>query len=116
MTVRDTEMFVVSFSPEAKVAIADEAIHGAYAKPGVWINRQGARGDVKRSPEGQAEWTIERPYPWRARVVDFTSLDPKHIQVFDGVLVQLIFNSLPREAGVHVSVRNGGLFVEPTDA
>ena len=110
-----TETFIVTFTPEAKVAIAEEAEREGYSKPGVMIHRQGPRGEITRTPDGRSEWNVERPHPWRAQVGDFKSFgeDPTDVRSFEDVLVWLALVPWPGEGGVQVSLREGELFAEP---
>jgi len=108
-------MFIVTFTPEAKRFVAAEALREGFAQPGLMVSRQGPKGDVLRTSEGRATWNIERPHPWRAQVGDFTSFgeNPTDVFNFEGVLVWLALIPRPGENGVHVSLRDGQLWIEP---
>ena len=107
-------MFIVTFTSEAKELIATEVANQGYVAPGLMIHRQGPKGDVSRTPEGQAEWNIDRPHPWSALVQDLAAIQDssEDISNFDGVLVWLALIPRLGENGVHVSVQNGQLWVE----
>lgn len=108
-------MFSVRFTDDAKAMIATQFERGAFTLPGVTIHRQGPRADVKRTSDGEAQWAIERPHPWRAQIGDFQTFgeNAEDVFLFDDIRVWLALIPRPEEAGVVVSVRDGDLFVEP---
>ena len=78
------------------------------------IHRQGPKGDVVRLPTGQASWSVERPYPWRAQVGDFATFGDtdEDIHVVDGLRVWLALIPRPGEIGVAVTVQDQALHVQ----
>jgi hypothetical protein len=111
-------MFLVTITPEARALLLLQFARETFAKPGLTILRQGARGEVTRSNDRQAEWKVERPHPWRALVGDFASFgeNPTDVQTVEGIPVWLALVPRPDECGVKVSVRNEELFVEAEGA
>ena len=111
-------MFAVTITADAKDKIAELFAQDAFSKPGLTIHRQGPKADVVRSVAGQAAWKVERPHPWRAQVGDFQSFgeNAEDVSAVEGILVWLAFTPRPGELGIHVSVRNGELFVEARGA
>ena len=107
-------MFSVRFTTEAKTSIAEQFALESFTKPGVTIHRQGPRADVSRSSDGQAEWSVERPHPWRAQIGDFQTFGENVEDVFqvEGILVWLALIPRLGEIGVEVSIRDGALFVD----
>jgi hypothetical protein len=106
-------MFSIQITPEAKIAIAERGSEEDFVKPGLMIHRQGARAEIIRTNEGSAKWTIERPHPWQANIVDLEALDDGSIEVIavDEILVWLIAIPKPTETGVGVSLMAGELVV-----
>jgi hypothetical protein len=51
----------------------------------VMIHRNAPRADLKRTPEGSAAWSIERPDPWGANVAAGLGIVEKDVVVIDGV-------------------------------
>jgi hypothetical protein len=108
-------MFVVEITAEARTEIVDQFAREAFVRPGLMIHRQGPKGDVTRSSEGEAKWQVERPHPWHAQVGDFHTFgeNAEDVSLVNGILVWLALIPRPGESGVRVSTRSGQLFVEP---
>jgi hypothetical protein len=108
----------VCISEEARTAVFAIGARDGYVKPGLVVHRIGPIGDVKRNASGQAEWAIERPRPLRVEVQDLADrfADPTFAVVVDGVLVVFMLFPRPGESGVNISLSNGELYAEPTDA
>ena len=107
-------MFSVRFTPEAKLAIVEQFSRAGFTKPGLMIHRQGPRADVTRAGNGQTEWSVERPHPWRAQVGDFVTFEDgaEDIEIVEGIRVWLAIIPRVGEVGVEVSIQDGELFVE----
>jgi len=110
-------MFFVRFTAEAKALVAERSAREGYLKPGVMIHRQGPRGDVTRSADGQAQWNIEHPHPWRAQVGDFQTFgeNAEDVYLVDGINIWLALTPRLGEIGVEISVRDADLVVEAVD-
>jgi hypothetical protein len=111
-------MFIIEITPEARAEIAAQFARAAFADPCVMIDHQPAIGNVTRSSDGEAQWQIERPHPWRIQLFDRTPFgeELRGVSLVDGIRVWLKTVALPREVGVKVSVKDGQLFVEARDA
>lgn len=107
-------MFTVRFTLEAKSTIAEQASRDGFTNPVVMIHRQGPNGDVTRTGNGQVQWYIERPHPWKAQLGDSKAFGDRgvDVNVIDGVHVWLALIPRTGELGVEVSVQHGELFVE----
>ena len=91
------------------------AAREGFELPGLMVSRQGPKGELSRTEDGQAKWSIERPHPWREQVGDFKTFgeNPTDVSTADGVLVWLALVPRPDQKGVMVSLVNGGLWVKP---
>ena len=89
-----------------------------YEKTGVVLRRVGPIGEVRRKVDGEAEWEIERPRPLLVEVQDLIerTLDPSFAVVAEGIPVVLLFTPLPGEVAVNVSLLEGKIHAEPSDA
>lgn len=78
------------------------------------IHRQGPVGNNTRTTDGETNWSVERPPPWKLRLADFETIpdDAENVVIVEGVRVWLPIIPRPGELGVEVSVREGELFVD----
>lgn len=107
-------MFNVQISAEAREVILQQFSKQTFAKPGLLIQRQGPVADVKRLPDGNANWAIQRPHPWSVLVGEFATFedDAEDVLIIDGIRVWLALVPRNGEAGVRVSVQDGELFAD----
>jgi hypothetical protein len=104
-------MFRVEITADAKVALEAKLRELGFAQPGIMIGREGPRGDVARSKEGNTVWNIERPAnPWRFDLASFEKYPDAEYQVVNGIRVYLAFLPRENENGVVIRLKNG----EPT--
>ena len=111
MFLSGTPLFEVRLAPDAKGLFEKLASDARYAKPGLMVHRQGPIGDVTRSEDGKAVWSVERPDPWKVRVGEFETIPEtdEDVVVVDGVRIWLPLIPRPGERGVQISVRDGEL-------
>jgi hypothetical protein len=112
--VPEAKPFEVELTPEARGLFKELALSNKYTKPGLMVHRQGPVGDVSRSEDGKAVWTVERLHPWKVRVGEFEVIPDtdEDVVVIDGVRIWLPLIPRPGERGIRISVRDGELFAD----
>lgn len=114
MSTPDSPSFEVRLTSEAKGLFATIASEQRYIKPGLMVHRQGPIGDVVRSDDGKAVWSVERPHPWKVRVGELESIPEtdENVVVIDRVRIWLPLIPRPGEQGLEISVRGGELVAD----
>lgn len=106
--------FAVKLTREAKELFARLVSTQGYTKPGLMVHRQGPIGEVVRSVDGKAVWTVERSHPWKVRVGELETIPEtaEAVVVVEGIRVWLPLIPRPGERGVEISVRDGELVAD----
>jgi len=118
MPSSDAPSLEVKLTYEAKELFARLVFEQGYNKPGLMVHRQGPIGDVVRSVDGKAIWSVERPHPWKVRVGEFEAIPDteEDVVVVEGVRVWLPLVPRVGERGVAISVRDGELIADSIKA
>ena len=80
-------MTPVTISEDAKDLLRARMASSGIARPLVWITMQGPEGDVKRTSNGDVDWTINRRDLWTLLVVgdDRIADDDPRLVLVDGL-------------------------------
>src|SRR5262245_58456347 len=109
-------MLNVAMTDGAERFLRSEIAAYSLPRPGVVITRQGTKGDLVRDTNGQAKWTIEHPYPWRATVISLDGLPVAERIEVRGITICAIGSAPSKFPPLRIGVVDGELRVHEIGA
>jgi hypothetical protein len=109
-------MFKVEIAPEANAKLRTSIDTCGFIRPGLVIHRKGPVGDLTRTRDGNALWTIGRPdICWDVGIVSLEAYSDHELLFIDGIRVCLAANPRAEEKGIRIRMHDRKLLVEGID-